>query len=293
MRVAVSGTSGLIGGTLARALRADGTTVLSIGRKLSSDIQLVPSGGVIDPKVFAGLDAVVHLAGAPIARRWTKARRRAIFESRVESTMRIAEAMASAASRPAVLVCGSAVGVYGSRGDDVLTESSPAGSGFLADVVQAWEAATTRARDAGVRVVNLRTGVVLSADGGALPLMLTPFRLGLGGPVGDGRQWMSWISLHDLVRAIRFLLASDLRGPVNAVAPGAVTNAEFARTLGGVLSRPAFFRVPAIALRAVFGTMAVETLLASQRAVPDRLLAAGFAFDEPALAGALRRELGV
>ena len=293
MRVAISGTSGLIGGALARALRAEGSTVLSISRNPAADIRWDPTRGTLDARAFDSLDAVVHLAGAPIARRWTPARRREILESRVQSTTLIAGALASSANAPPVWVSASAIGIYGSCGDELLTESSVAGVGFLADVVRAWEAATAAALAAGARVVNLRTGIVLSAEGGALPKMLQPFRFGLGGPIGNGRQWMSWISLHDLVRAIRFVLAGDLHGPVNAVAPGPVTSTEFARTLGGVLSRPAIVRVPALALRAVFGAMANETLLASQRVVPGRLLASGFGFDDPALAGALRRELGV
>lgn len=293
MRVAISGTHGLIGGALAGLLRAGGATVLSVGRSAESEIRWDPMRGRLDARALDGVDAVVHLSGAPIGRRWTRAHWEEIVESRVRSTLLMAETLASMERAPAVLVNASAVGFYGSRGDELLTESSVAGEGFLADLVQAWEDATKPASARGVRVVNLRTGVVLSSKGGALRQMLPAFRLGVGGPVGDGRQWMSWISLHDLVRAIRHLLTSELRGPVNVASPVPVTNEEFARTLGSVLSRPAFVRVPAFALRAVFGRMADETLLASQRVVSERLLASGFRFDAPSLAGALSDELGV
>ena len=293
MRIAISGTRGLIGGALAGLLRAEGATVLSIGRGAESDIRWDPMRGQLDARALDGVDAVVHLSGAPIGRRWTRARWQEIVESRVQSTLLMAGSLASMARAPGVLANASAIGFYGSRGGELLSESSAAGAGFLADLVRAWEDATKPASAAGVRVINLRTGVVLSPKGGALRQMLPAFRLGLGGPVGDGRQWMSWISLHDLVRAIRHLLASDLDGPVNVAAPAPVTNAEFARTLGSVLSRPALVRAPAFALRAVFGRMADETLLASQRVVSERLLASGFQFDAPTLAAALRLELGV
>jgi len=265
--------------------------VLTLGRGSGADIQWNIAAGELDPTPLEGLDAVVHLAGAPIARRWTPKSKKEIRRSRVMGTTLLARAILSLNKRPAVLVSSSAVGFYGDRADEILSERSGPGTGFLAEVCRAWEGATDPASEAGVRVVHLRTGVVLSPDGGALAKLLLPFRLGLGGPVGNGRQWMSWIGLTDMVRSIRHAVAGEVRGPVNAVAPNPVTNAEFARELGRALGRPAFFRLPAVALELVFGKMARETLLASQRAHPARLQETGFVFDEPFLAGALTREL--
>jgi uncharacterized protein len=192
-----------------------------------------------------------------------------------------------------VFVCGSAVGFYGNRGSEILTEDSRGGTGFLADVVRAWEAASQPVRNAGIRVVNIRTGVVVSGHGGMLKRLLTPFKLGLGGPIAGGDQWLSWIGLHDHIRAVRFALTSALAGPVNLVSPNPVTNAEFTRALGRVLSRPTFIPVPGFALRGVFGQMADETILASQRAIPARLQASAFAFEEPEIERALLRELAI
>jgi uncharacterized protein len=238
---------------------------------------------------FGGAEAIVHLAGAPIAVRWTARRRREILESRVLGTRRIVEAIASRKPAPRVLVCASAIGFYGDRGSEELTEESGPGTDFLSDVVREWEHA---AQGAPVRSVQLRFGIVLSPRGGALAKMLPAFRLGVGGRLGSGTQWMSWIALHDLVRVIRFAIDSEtLTGPVNAVAPQPVTNAEFTETLGRVLRRPAVIPVPAFALRALFGEMARLTMLASQRVVPRRLGNAGFRFEYPTLEGALRREL--
>lgn len=290
-RVAIAGATGLIGRALSAALRERGATIVTIGRR-RADVQWDPGRGGLDPAPLEGLDAVVNLAGAQIGRRWTAVRKRAIRESRVRGTALIARALASCRNRPRVLVNASAVGYYGDAGDRVLTEASPAGNDFLAGVTREWEAATAEAERAGIRVVMVRTGIVLSREGGVIPPLLTPFRLGLGGPLGSGRQWMSWIGLHDLVRAIVFVMDHDVRGTVNAVAPEPVTNAAFTKTLATVLHRPAVFRVPAFALRAVFGEMAQQTILASQRAMPQRLLAAGFVFDEPTLEGAVRRALG-
>lgn len=290
-RIAITGASGLIGGALARSLRADGATVLAVGRSAAADVQWDPARGTLDARALDGVDAVVHLAGAPIAQRWTAKRKRDIRASRVQSTTLIARTIASLSRPPAVFISGSAIGFYGSRGDEVLSETSARGSGFLADVVGEWEEAARPAAEAGIRLVTVRTGIVLSVDGGALKELLLPFRAGVGGPVGNGRQWMSWISLRDVVSALRFAMTGDLRGAVNLVAPEPVTNAEFSRTLGRVLKRPAFLRVPAFALRALFGEMAGETLLASQRAEPDRLRAAGFAFDDAVLESALRHVL--
>jgi uncharacterized protein (TIGR01777 family) len=238
---------------------------------------------------FGGADAIVNLAGAPIATRWTARRKREILESRVAGTRRIVEAIANLERAPRVFVCASAIGFYGDRGNEELTEDSGPGSDFLADVVRQWEHAALTAR---VRTVPLRFGIVLSSHGGALEKMLPAFRMGLGGRLGSGTQWMSWIALHDLVRAIRFTIDSDeIRGPVNAVAPHAVTNAEFTATLGRVLRRPAVCPVPAAVLRALFGRMAGMAMLASQRVRPARLEQAGFQFEYAALEGALRHEL--
>jgi uncharacterized protein (TIGR01777 family) len=237
---------------------------------------------------------VIHLAGASVAERWTAAQKRAIRESRVQSTRLVAETLARMSSRPAVLVCGSAVGIYGDRGDEVLEETSALGDDFLADVGREWEGATVAARDAGVRVVHLRTGIVLNPGGGALGKMLLPFQAGVGGRLGGGTQWMSWISREDWIGAAHFALQTPtLQGAVNLTAPEPVTGATFASTLARVLHRPALFPVPAIALTTMFGEMARGTILASQRALPLALEGAGFRFAHPTLASALRFELGL
>ena len=273
MKVAITGTSGLIGGALMRALQKDGDEVIAI-----------PRGG----SDLGGAEAVVHLSGSPITVRWNAQRKREIRVSRVLSTQRIADAIDASKTPPRVFVCASAIGFYGDRASEVLTEKSTAGDDFLAGVVREWELAARATR---VRSVQLRFGVVLSPDGGALAKMLPVFRLGMGGRIATGAQWMSWIGLHDLVRAIRFAIASaDMNGAVNAVAPGPVTNAEFTATMGRVLRRPAALPVPGFALRALFGEGAA-VMLASQRVIPERLHKAGFEFEDPTLEGALRREL--
>lgn len=275
MKVAITGATGLVGSALVRALSARGDEPIVLPR----DCTALPPA-----------DAVVHLAGAPIAVRWTAARKREMVESRVLGARRLAAAIASASPRPTVLVSASAIGAYGDRGDEVLTEDSTRGSDFLATLVRDWEAAADEAR--GVRVVQLRFGIVLSRRGGALAKMLPPFRLGVGGRLGAGAQWMSWIALDDLVRVIQFAITtSTLAGQVNAVAPNPVTNVEFSRTLAQALHRPAMFPVPAVALRAIFGEMARQTLLASQRVSPAKLERAGFRFDHPTLDSALRSAL--
>ena len=242
-----------------------------------------------DRPELGGADVVVHLAGAPIAVRWTARRKREILESRVAGTRRVVDAIAKLQPAPRVFVCASAIGFYGDRGSEELTEESRPGTDFLAGVVREWELA---AQGAPVRSVQLRFGIVLSPGGGALAKMLPAFRLGVGGRLGSGGQWMSWIALHDLVRVIRFVITSDgLHGPLNAVAPHPVTNAEFTATLGRVVRRPAVIPVPAFALRGLFGEMAGQTMLASQRVMPRRLEVAGFRFDYPTLAGALQHEL--
>jgi uncharacterized protein len=290
MRVAVSGATGLIGSALARSLTDDGHDVQRLTRSPSrpSDIRFDPARRILDAAALDGTDAVVHLAGEPIAQRWSDDVRRRIRDSRVDGTHQLASALATLERPPRVLVSGSAVGIYGDRGDERLTERSAPGGGFLAEVCIAWEAAAAPARDAGIRVAHPRIGVVLSPDGGALARLLRPFRLGLGGRIGDGRQWMSWISLPDVVAMLRRLVDDDaLSGPYNATGPSPVTNGEFTRELGEVLHRPAILPVPSFALRAVFREMADATLMASQHAAPERMQAAGFAFAHPTLRRAL------
>jgi uncharacterized protein (TIGR01777 family) len=297
LRVAITGASGLIGSALSRSLREDGHRVHPVVRRSprpgSGEIGWDPAIGRIDAEAFTGVDAVVHLAGENVGERWTPAKKRRIRESRVQGTSLLARALASLPEPPRVLVSGSAIGYYGDRGDEVLREDSGPGGDFLAEVGQEWEAATEPAARAGIRVVLPRLGVVLTPDGGALERMLPPFRLGVGGKLGDGRQWMSWISLPDAVRVLRFAIrAPELSGPVNATAPEPVTNEEFTRALGRALGRPTLMRVPAAALRLVYGEMAEATLLASQRAAPTRLQHAGFRFLHPQLDTALRAVLG-
>lgn len=233
----------------------------------------------IAPEDVSGFDAVIHLAGESILGRWSAAKKSRIRSSRVVGTGTLARALAEAKNKPRVFVCGSAIGYYGNRGDEVLKEGSPQGKGFLADVCGEWEAATKPAIDAGIRTAQIRTGVVLSLKGGALAKMLTPFKLGLGGKLGDGRQWMSWIDVQDMIGGILHILKTDLlQGPVNMVAPKPVTNAEFTQTLAGALKRPAIFPVPAFVVKAAFGEMGEATLLGSQRVEPARLVGTGYPF---------------
>ena len=296
--VAVSGASGLVGRAFCELLRGRGDRIVPLVRPGSSSdvggIPWDPATATLDAARLAELDAVVHLAGESIAReRWTPAKKRRIRDSRVNGTRLLAEGSASLARPPKVLVCASAIGYYGDRGDERLDEASPAGEGFLAEVCRDWESAADPARDAGIRVAHLRLGVVLSAAGGALAQMLTPFRLGLGGRLGHGRQWMSWIHLHDAARALAFLLDADgWEGPVNGVAPEAVRNRDFTRALGRILGRPTFLPVPSLAVKVALGEMGDELLLASTRVEPARLAKAGFDFRHPTLPGALGAELG-
>lgn len=293
MRVAITGASGLIGTEVARQLRAAGRRVTALVRRPAEpgrdEVPWDPAGDS-DPAVLAGMDAVVHLAGESVAGgRWTAARKRRIHDSRIVGTRNLSAALGQLSTPPRVLVCASAVGFYGERGADVLTEECGAGEGFLADVCQEWEAATQAAAAAGMRVVHVRIGMVLAANGGALPRMMTPMRWGLGGVVGPGTQYMSWITLHDVARVfVRAIDDETLAGPVNATAPTPVTNAAFTAELGRVLQRPTLLRVPAFAVRLLFGEMGEELLLASTRAVPARLQAAGFEFEQPELGPALR-----
>lgn len=233
----------------------------------------------IAPDAVSGFDAVIHLAGESVVGRWTETKKTKIRDSRSLGTRNLAQALAQAKHKPQVFVCSSAIGYYGDRGDEILKEESAPGTGFLSEVCREWEAATKPAADAAIRTLRIRTGVVLSPKGGALGKMLTPFKLGLGGRIGDGRQWMSWIDVQDMVGAIHHILKTDLlRGPVNLVAPKPVTNAEFTKVLASVLSRPAIFPVPAIAVKLAFGEMGETVLLGSQRVEPARLVGSGYPF---------------
>jgi uncharacterized protein (TIGR01777 family) len=292
MRVLLSGASGLIGSALARRLAASSEVVRLVRRdplSAAKEIRWDPAAGRIEPKQLEGFDAVVHLAGENIgAGRWTAAKKARIRSSRVEGTSLLAKTLAGLNQPPKVLVSASAVGYYGDRGEEKLDESSGPGTGFLAEVCRAWEEAAMTAAEADVRVVLARFGVVLSPEGGALARLLPLFRFGLGGRLGSGRQYMSWIALEDAVGAIAFALENDsLRGPVNVSSPQPVTNREFTQTLGRVLRRPTLLHAPSIALRAVLGEMADEMLLASVRVYPRRLLEAGFSFSKPDLEAAL------
>ncbi len=297
MRIGLTGGSGLLGSLLAPRLAMEGHQVIPLVRHQPGpgEIQwLSGSEVVLRDTDLARMDAIVHLAGENIGHRWTPARRRRIRESRTLGTAGLARRLAAAGpSRgPSVLVAASAIGYYGSRGDLVLTEASSSGAGFLADVCREWESATQPAEDAGLRVVRLRMGLPLTADGGVLGRMLLPFRLGVGGRMGSGRQWMSWIAVDDLAMVYARVLSQDgFRGPINAVAPHPVRNSEFTRVLGRVLHRPAFLPIPALALETLFGQMARETILSSARVLPERLLVEGFEFRYPELEAALRHEL--
>ncbi len=298
MRVAITGASGLIGTQLAAFLSTGGHEVVRIGRGAVRpgvvDISWDPDRGTLDPRALEGVDAVVHLAGAPIADRWTTAHRAAIKTSRAEGTSLLAHTLAQLSRKPAVLLSGSAIGIYGSRGDELLDESSALGSGYLAEVGRAWEGATAPAEKAGIRVVHVRTGIVQGAAGGALGKQAPLFSLGLGARLGDGKQWISPIALDDEIGALHFcLMRPDIRGAVNFVAPTAMTNADYSRVLADVMHRPLLASAPAFVLRGLLGgEMADETVLASQRVAPTVLQRAGFPFRLPNLADMLRFELG-
>jgi len=296
MRVAVTGASGLIGGALVPFLRAGGHDVLRMVRRTpraQDEARWDPESGELDASALGSLDAVVHLAGENIAGgRWTESRKARLRASRVGPTRLLAEALARLKRKPQVLVSASALGYYGHRGDTWLTEKDSPADDFLGRLSVEWERATAPAQEAGIRVVSPRIGIVLSPAGGALAKMLLPFKAGLGGVVGPGTQYMSWIALDDLVGVIQHVLdRSDLAGPVNAVTPSPVTNAELTKTLGRVLGRPTLMPVPAFALRLALGEMA-DTLRASTRLRPERLLATGYRFRFPQLEGALRHVLG-
>ena len=281
--ILVSGSSGLIGTALVSALKSSGYEITCLVRDAASakgQIQWDPAQPLA-PESVSGFDAVVHLAGESIVGRWTEAKKRRIRESRVKGTLRLAEALAQAPQRPRVLISASAIGYYGDRGEETLREDSASGSGFLPEVCREWEDATEPATKAGIRTVQVRFGLVLSRSGGALQKMLPPFRMGIGGNMGNGRQWWSWIDIDDLVGAVQHVIKTEtLRGPVNVVGPNPVTNAEFTKTLASVLSRPAILPMPAFAARLAFGQMGDELLLASQRVEPAKLLASGYVFQK-------------
>jgi uncharacterized protein (TIGR01777 family) len=293
MNIAITGSSGFIGSALVRVLRADGHDVRRVVRhapESADQVRWDPARHEIDDHALDGVGAVIHLAGVGVAdKRWSAAHKKAVLDSRVDGTTTIADAVAKRRDQVKVLLSASAVGWYGERGDDVLTETEPRGEGFLAHVVEKWEAATDPASEAGVRVALLRTGIVLSSDGGALAKVLPLFKLGVGGKLGSGRQWVPWIALSDHLAAVRFLLAKDdLAGPFNLVGPDPVRNADYTAAIGRALHRPTLATVPRFALRAALAGFADEGALVSQRVVPAKLLDAGFDFGYPDIDAALR-----
>jgi uncharacterized protein (TIGR01777 family) len=296
MRVAVTGSAGLIGGALVPSLIAGGHQVTPVvrGAALEGQVSWDPNADSFDASGLDGIDGVVHLAGENIASsRWTPSFKQRIRQSRTHGTQLLCQGLANLPSPPKVLVSASAIGFYGNRGGEILDEDSPSGEGFLAEVAREWEAATDPAAAAGIRVVHMRFGVVLSPNGGALSRLLLPFKIGGGGIVGSGRQYWSWIALDDAVGAVQHALMVDsLHGPVNVVAPNPVTNAEFTKTLGRVLWRPTFVPLPAFAARLLFGEMADELLLASTRVKPNRLIDSRYDFRHAFLEDALRHMLG-
>jgi uncharacterized protein len=293
MKIVVSGSTGLIGTPLLQALARRGHEVVPLVRRRPAAGELAlawdPERGTIDRAGLEGVDAVIHLAGENVFGRWSPAKKQRIHDSRVTGTRLLCDALAGLHARPAALLAASAVGYYGDRGDETLNEQSAAGEDFLAHVARDWEAATGAAARAGIRVVNMRIGVVLTTRGGALAKMLPAFRIGLGGPIGSGNQYVSWIALDDIVNAMVYLL-DNVRfvGPVNLTAPAPVRNRDFAKTLGKVLGRPAVVTVPAFALRMAFGTEGAAMLISGQRVLPARLLSSGFGFACPELEPALR-----
>ena len=294
MKVVVSGASGLIGSALVPALEAEGHDVVRLVRREargSAEIAWDPAAESIDVRALDGVEAIVNVSGANVGRRWTAARRREILDSRVDSTRLLAATAAALDPRPSVFVCAGGVGIYGDRGAEILTEESSLGDGFLADVGRAWEAAATPAHAAGIRVVNFRQGVVLATEGGALERMLRPFKLGVGGRIGSGKQWLTWVARDDLTAAYAFVLGNELEGAVNLCAPNPVTNEQFTHALGTALHRPTVLPVPRIAITTLFGEMGEKMLVEGQRALPAKLLDAGFEFTAPTIDVALERSL--
>jgi len=296
MKILITGATGLVGSELVLFLSTQGHETLRLVRKdpKKGEVRWDPSSGTIDSTSLEGLDAVVHLAGENIAsRRWSQAQKDRIRNSRVDGTRLLSQALAGLSNPPKAFVSASAIGYYGDRGEEFLNEDSKPGAGFLAEVCKGWEAATAPAVEKGIRVVNLRFGIILSPKGGPLAKMLTPFKMGVGGVIGSGNQYMSWISIDDAIGAIYHALQErTLEGPINAVSPQPVTNREFTKTLGKVLRRPTILPMPAFAARLAFGEMADELLLSSARVEPTRLNESGYRFRTPTLEGALRHVLG-
>lgn len=295
MKIAVAGASGLVGSALVPELESEGHQIIRLVRNFpkAGEIEWHPNQDEIDPATLDGFDAVINLAGESIAEgRWTEEKKKRIRDSRVNGTHLLSEAMAKLARRPRVFLCASATGIYGDRGDEILDEHSESGGGFLAGVCREWEKAAEPAVKAGVRVVNLRFGPILARDGGMLEKMLTPFKMGLGGKVGTGKQYISWVAIEDAIGAVKLALNDEsIRGSLNIVSPHPVTNERFTRTLGEALSRPTVMAMPAFAARLAFGEMADEMLLVSQRVTPKKLQTAGFKFRYPELEAALRHYL--
>lgn len=296
-RILVSGASGMIGSAVIAALRSGGAKIARLSRPGAPpdpNNELIPwdPAQAMEPAAVAGFDAVIHLAGESVFGRWTAEKKARIRNSRIPATANLARALAETKVKPKIFVSASAIGYYGNRSDEVLTEESAPGAGFAADLARDWEEATKPAADAGIRTARIRIGIVLARHAGALAQMLPPFRAGIGGRVGSGKQWMSWIDLGDLVGAIQHIMRSEsLAGPVNLVGPDPVTNIQFTKTLASVLHRPALFPVPAFVMRLAFGEMADELLLASDRVEPKRLLDSGYAFQFPTLRSSLEHIL--
>jgi uncharacterized protein (TIGR01777 family) len=296
MKILISGSHGLVGSALIKSLEPEGHEISRLVRHYpgsEAEVEWSPDRYSIQLARIEGFDAVVNLAGESIAEgRWSDSKKQRIRESRVKGTKLLGDALANLTKPPKTFICASAIGYYGNRGDELLTEASEPGDNFLADVCVEWEKATALASEKGIRVVNTRFGVILDVNGGALAKMLPPFRLGAGGKIGSGKQWMSWIALDDVVGALKFALTNErLSGPVNFVAPNPVTNAEFTKTLGKVLSRPTLLPIPAFGVRLVFGEMGDALLLSSQRVEPERLKATGYEFQYSQLQGALQHLL--
>jgi len=297
MKLLVSGSHGLVGKALSKSLTKDGHEIINLVRRDrvygKPEIEWHPNKGVLDPAQIEGFDAVVHLAGESIASgRWTDEKKRRIRESRVQGTTLLSETLAGLSSPPTRFISASAIGYYGSRGDEVLTEETGGGTDFLSDVCAEWEKATEPAAEKGISTCTARFGIILDKEGGALEKMLTPFRLGLGGKVGDGKQWMSWISMDDHVNAVNFVIENDnIRGAVNSVSPHPVTNEDFTKRMGEVLYRPTFIPLPEFAVSMLMGEMGDELLLTSTKVIPKRLDDAGFEFTYPDLKTALEHAL--
>jgi uncharacterized protein (TIGR01777 family) len=295
MKVLIAGASGLVGSALTPALEAEGATVTRLVRTSagSGEIEWDPNNDQIDAAALEGFDAIINLAGENIAAgRWTDEQKRKIHDSRVNGSHLISETIAGLKQKPKVFLCASATGIYGDRDDEALDEESDSGGGFLAGVCREWEQATEPAAAAGIRTVNLRFGPILAREGGMLAKLLTPFKMGMGGKVGSGKQYISWVAIEDVVNAIMLALKDDsVRGPLNIVSPNPVTNEIFTKTLGHVLGRPTALAMPAFAVRLAFGEMADEMLLASQRVIPKKLNDLGYEFQQPELEGALKKHV--